>query len=96
MTRPANQPVLAGPRASRQRLAIRCRDNFTFNVGKHGPVDPEARDVVADNFPDQSRSLVIPINLGGIRGAITARFIKFPFLHNQPDSQREQHHHVAR
>ncbi len=47
-------------------------------------------------LPDQSDTLVIPIAIGGIRGAITARFIDFRSFHAQPDSQQEKHHHVAR
>ena len=81
MTRPVNQPVLAGPRASRQHLAIRCRDN-SHNVAVNiSDVLSERRNPVRDDGPDQSLALVIPITLGGIRGAITARFIDFRSLH---------------
>jgi len=50
-------------------------------VGRHGPVGSETGHEVPDYLPDQTRSLVIPITLGGIRGAITARFIDFRPFH---------------
>lgn len=46
-------------------------------VGRHRSVGSETGHKVPDYLPDQSDTLVIPITLGGIRGAITARFIDF-------------------
>lgn len=54
-------------------------NHAAVNVGR---AVSERPDPLGHQFADQSRSLVIPINLGGIRGAITARFIDFrPFNH---------------
>lgn len=52
-------------------------DNNAHAIGRHGSVGSETGHIVSQNLPDQSRSLVIPITLGGIRGAIVARFIDF-------------------
>ena len=48
--------------------------NATVNIRD---VLTERGDPVRNDGPDQSRALVIPVTLGGIRGAITARFIDF-------------------
>lgn len=55
-------------------------NHAAVNVGR---AVSERPDPVRNYRPDQSDTLVIPINLGGIRGAIVARFIKFPFNHAQ-------------
>lgn len=77
------------PRESRAP-STGARDNLTLDCRKHSKVAAEAGDMLADNLPDQSDTLVIPINLGGIRGAITARFIKFPF-HDPLNSEGYQY-----
>lgn len=54
--------------------------NYHDAIGKHRPVASKLADVLPDNFTNQdspTSALVIPVTLGGIRGAITARFIDF-------------------
>lgn len=46
------------PRESRAP-STGARDNLTLDIGKHSPVDPKAGDVVADNFADQRRVVLI-------------------------------------
>lgn len=53
------------------------RGNSNFAAVNVGRAVSERSDPVRNDGPDQSDTLVIPINLGGIRGAITARFIDF-------------------
>lgn len=55
--------------------------NYHDRVGRHSSVRSETGHEVPDYLPDQSDTLVIPITLGGIRGAITARFIDFRPFH---------------
>lgn len=58
MTRPSNQPLLAGRTRASPSLNILSSggDNETLDIGKHRPVNPKAGDVVADNLPDQPSS----------------------------------------
>lgn len=55
--------------------------NNNERVRKHGLIDAKAEDKLLHQLPDQSDTLVIPITFGGIRGAITARFIDFRSFH---------------
>lgn len=64
--------------------------NNHYRVGRHRSVGAETVHVVSQNLTDQPDALVIPITLGGIRGAITARFIKFPF-HDPLNSEGYQY-----
>lgn len=54
-------------------------------------INAEGRDPFRDDLTDQSRALVIPITLGGIRGAITARFIDFRPFHDPLNSEGYQY-----
>ncbi len=74
-------PLASHQSAPAASLSSGSGGNNHYSVGRHRPVGAEAAHIVSQNLADQSRSLVIPITLGGIRGAITARFIDFRSLH---------------
>lgn len=58
------------------------RRNPDKRCGKDRPFAPEARNIVGDNLAHEPRVYVIPATIGGIRGAIVARFIDFRPFHN--------------
>lgn len=78
MTRPVNQPVLAGPRASRQPLAIRCRDNSHNALGRHRLIVAEIYHELSDDFPDQPGLIALVADYGGVE---PFHFIDFHSLH---------------
>lgn len=87
MTRPADQVALGSHQSAPAAFPLgsgRNSNNAAINISS---VLSERGDPVCDNFADQSRALVIPVTFGGIRGAITARFIDFRNLHAKGDSR---------
>lgn len=69
----SSRAAFARGRADR-RYSPGGRPKADFRAGQHRPVASEARDVIAENVPDQPRVVFI-----GVGDGIAARFIHFPF-----------------
>lgn len=82
MTFAPDQSVALGRTRAPGRSSTDLPGNHTLNVREHRPVDTEARDMLTEDFSDRTGPLVIPVTIGGIRGAIVARFIDFRPFHD--------------
>lgn len=86
MTRSVNQPVLAGPRASRQPLAIRCRDNSHNASAGEGLSLAQRGNPFRDDLTDQPRLVFVEFGRSGI--AVPCLFRSF---HDPLNSQGAPH-----
>lgn len=77
MTRPANQPVLAGPRAP-GRASTALPGNSDKAIVRHRLIVAETYHELADDFPDQP-GLIALIGING--GVEPFHFIDFRSLH---------------
>lgn len=77
MTRPADQVAHGSHQSAPAAVPVGSGGNSHDVAVNISDVLTERRNPVRDYGPDQSRALVIPVTFGGIRGAITARFIDF-------------------